>query len=201
MKTIHAITGICLLCFTFSVSPGFSQTKNAATDKQRQANLEKIQQKQAKMRKTYNNMSEEQKAEARARALERKTGKSVTGKPVNQTGTAQSKTGTVNNKDGATAKPINVPKKSKPTPVWKSSRDGSKTATVSKSQPKTGVNNNNSETVAKPAVSNPTSKAISAKPATKVSAESKPAPDSKPSVQNKSKTSGIKRINISKAKK
>jgi len=200
MKAIHAITGICLLCFTFSVSPGFSQTKNAATDKQRQANLEKIQQKQAKMRRTYNNMSEEQKAEARARALERKTGKSVTGKTVNQTGTTQSKTVTVNN-DGATAKPIDVPKKSKPTPVWKSSRDGSKTATVSRSQPKPGVNNNNAETVAKPAVSNPTSKAISAKPATNVSAERKPATDSKPSVQNKSKPSGIKRINISKAKK
>jgi hypothetical protein len=128
MKTINVLSAALLLCFVTSASLSIGQTKNAATDKQRQENLDKLQKQQAKQRDAYNKMTEEQKAVARTKAMERKTGKTGTTQPVSKTGVgnANSSGNNVTQKGTVNAKPINVPKKSKPTPVWKSSKDGIK---------------------------------------------------------------------------
>lgn len=76
MKIIHALTGTLLFCLITTASVSIAQTKNASTDKQRQENLDKLQKKQAKQKAAYNKMTEEQKAVARTKAQERKTGKS-----------------------------------------------------------------------------------------------------------------------------
>jgi hypothetical protein len=126
MRTLHALTGALLLCFVTSTSVCIAQTKNAATDKQRQENLDKLQKKQAKQRAAYNKMSDEQKAVARKKALERKTGKSTNSKPVIKTGSSPGKPGTINKSGAIKTKPANVSKGLKPSPVFKTSKVNSK---------------------------------------------------------------------------
>jgi hypothetical protein len=109
MKIVHALTGTLLCCFLVSASFSVAQTKNAATDKQRQENLDKLQKKQAKQRAAYNKMTDEQKAVARTKALERKTGISGGTTPV---GNKPVKPTTM--KTGAKKKPVKPLPASKP---------------------------------------------------------------------------------------
>jgi hypothetical protein len=164
MKTFKVFTGSLFLFFLISASSGIAQTKNAATDKQRQENLAKIQAKQNKQRDSYNKMSEEQKAVARKKSLERKTGKNTGTKPVVNTNaeSANRKVNTSTNNAAVDAKPINIPKGPKPTPKWKSPKDAATTKAASK---------------------NTTSNAISAKPALNSNAAEKSSVSTKPAIR------------------
>jgi len=173
MKTIHVLSGALLLCFITATSLSSAQTKNAATDKQRQENLDKLQKKQAKQRAAYNKMTDEQKAVARTKALERKTGKTSGTKPISKTGlgTAKSKGNTLKKEGVVNAKPINVSKKSKPAPVWKTPASGSKTI---KTKPTVNANADKKPAVtAEPVLQKPTIHHKTSTTATKVIGNSK----------------------------
>jgi len=163
MKTFNVLTVSLFLFFLISASSVIAQTKNAATDKQRQENLAKIQAKQNRQRDAYNKMSEEQKAVARKKSLERKTRKKTGTKPAVNTSaeSANRKVNTSTNKAAVDAKPISVRKGPKPTPKWKSPTDATTTKTASK---------------------NTTSSAISAKPALNSNATEKPSVATKPAI-------------------
>jgi hypothetical protein len=128
MKTIQLLTGTLLLCFLSSGSLCQAQTKNAATDIHRQENLDKLQKKRDKQRAAYNKMTEEQKAVARAKALERKTGKPAGGVTGSKPGlgTANKQKTTVKSGASQNVKPIPAPNTSKPNPAVNTSNDPNK---------------------------------------------------------------------------
>lgn len=132
MKTIHVFTSALALFFITTTANTFAQTKDAATDKQRQANLEKLQSNQAKREAIYHNMTKEQQAVARAKSLERKKAGSKAAPPaINQSANpAQGKEGAVRKEGRVNAKPVYLVKKSKPTPVWQTPKNTNKTTPV-----------------------------------------------------------------------
>lgn len=208
MRTINVFTGALALFFLTSASITFAQTKNAATDKLRQANIEKIEKKEAKQKAAYNNMTKGQKATARAKALEHKTGGNKANPPAISKGAnpAQGKVVAAREKGLVNAKPINVPKVSKPKAIWQTPKTSSKAAPTKPPIKPSGVQKNTIDR-AKTPVNNTSSTAISAKPSTNAEASDKnpvsaTKPDvQKPDVKSKSATPAVKATPIDKDRK
>ena len=133
MKTMKLLTVALFLSTVLLAGQVYAQSVGKASSKQKQENLEKIKAHQAEMKKKYNSMTPEQKAEAQRKASEYKrsggkkanSGTSVqAGKEVKNSGTSavvaktstQAKQGTVK-KTAKSAKPILMDENGKPKKV------------------------------------------------------------------------------------
>ena len=164
------------LSATFFSTQSFAQSNDIASDKEKQASLEKIKAHQAKLQKKYNSLTPEQAAEAKKRANDYKRGgykeKATAGakttpksKTTSTPAANPARTGS-SNKNAAARKPTNtntqVTAKPKPILLDAGGKPVSKTTTTTKAGVSPAKSTTPAKTIVPPSDKIPTSNPSSA---------------------------------------